>query len=122
VPATKTKKSAAKATKAKDEQAIALAAAARDLARASGLTSAYGAGEAREIINRFDVTRARGVLTIVKDGGEPQKIKAAVLSAFIAGEKNDATREAAKLMAALSGDLKGMLYGRKSACFIAAAA
>ena len=106
----------------KDPEATALAAAARDLARAAGLKSGYTSGEGREVLNRFTVEKARGVLVITKDAGEPKRIKLAVLRAFLAGEKGDDTRKAAKLMAELARDLKGMLYGRKLAAFLIARA
>ena len=105
----------------KDPEAAALATAARDIARAAGLKSAYSSGEGREVLDRFTVERTRGVLAITKDGGEPQKIKLTVLRAFVAGEKDDDTRDAAKLMAELAQGMKGMLYGRKIAAFLVAA-
>lgn len=104
----------------KDPEAAALAAAARNLARAAGLKSGYTSGEGREVLNRFTVEKARGVLVITKNDGEPQRVKLAVLRAFLAGEKTADTRQTAKLMAELARDLKGMLYGRKLAAFLIA--
>jgi hypothetical protein len=106
----------------KDAKAAELATAARDLARAAGLKSAYTSGEGREVLDRFTVERARGALVIAKDSGEPVRVKLTVLRAFVAGEKDDDTRAAAKVMAELARDLKGMLYGRKLACFLIARA
>ena len=95
MPATKTITVAGTENKAaktpKDRQGAALAAAARDIARAAGLKSGYTSGEGREVLNRFTVERARGVLVIAKDSGEPQRIKASVLRRFVAGEKTNDT-------------------------------
>jgi len=108
----------------KDPEATALATAARDIARTAGLKSAYTSGEGREVIDRFTVEKARGVLVIAKDNGEPQRIKASVVKAFVAGERkgDDDTKQAAKLMAELAKDAKSMLYGRKLACYLLARA
>ena len=120
MPATATKKPAAKkAAKAKDEQAIALAAAARDLARAAGLKSAYSAGEARGVLDAMTVAKARGVLTVTRDS-ESHRIKVAALKALLDGEKGVALAEAAKLMRTLSVGLPGTMYGRKTAAFVLA--
>jgi hypothetical protein len=114
---------AKKERKHKDPEAHALATAAREAARAAGLKSQYTSGEGREVLDRFTVTKApRGVLVITKDGGEPQRVKASVLKALIAGEKNDDTKAAAKLMAELARGAKSMLYGRKLAIYLIAAA
>lgn len=112
----------APATKlAKDPEASALAVAARDIARAAGLKSAYTPGEARGVLDHLAVETARGTLVISKDGGEPVRAKLATLRAFLAGEKNDDTRAVAKVMSALAADLPGTVYGRKIAAFLLAA-
>jgi hypothetical protein len=105
-----------------DPDAAALATAARELARAVGLKSAYTAGEAAEVLARFNVAQARGVLVIAKDSGEPVRVRASVLKAFVAGERTDDTRAAAKVMADLAKDAKSMLYGRKLAAYLVARA
>ena len=120
MPATKT---AAKVTTRKaDPDAAALADAARELARKHGLKSAYSVGEGREVLDRFTVERARGVLVITKDGADPARIKASVLRAFVAGEKTDDTPKTAKQMAELASGTRGMLYGRKLGAFLIARA
>jgi hypothetical protein len=118
MPATVTTTTDAPARTTKDPDATALAAAARDLARAAGLKSAYTSGEGREVLDRFTVERNRGTPVITKDGGDLQRIKLTVLRGFVAGEKDDDSRVAAKLTAALARELKGMLYGRRLACFL----
>jgi hypothetical protein len=120
MPATKTAPKVA--TRKADPEAAALADAARELARAAGLKSAYTAGEGREVLDRFTVDKARGALAISKDTADPVRIKADVLRAFVAGEKTDDTPAVAKQMAELASGTKGMLYGRKLGAFLLARA
>lgn len=117
MPATMTPPAAAR--QPKDPDAVTLATAARELARSAGLKSAYTSGEGREVLNRFALKRARGFLTVTKDGGEAQRVRVSEVRAFLQGEGN---QEVADLMAALAKDTKGTLYGRKLAAFLLAAA
>jgi len=123
MPATKTTTAPPAVRQPKDPEAAALAAAARDLARAAGLKSAYTPAEARGVLDHVTVEKApRGVLVLARDGVEPQRMRVSVLRAFISGEKTDDTRAAAKVMAELARDLPGTVYGRKMAAFLLAAA
>lgn len=117
MPATAT---ASKAVRPKDPEAAALAAAAQKLARAAGLKSAYTSGEGRGVIDRLTVEKARGMLTISKDGGKPVRVKVATLRALLAGDRTDDIRAAAKVMADLARDLPGTLYGKKMSAFLLA--
>src|SRR4051812_39225075 len=118
MPATATA-TATKATRTpKDPEGADLAAAARELARAAGLKSAYTPGEARGVIDHLAVVRKRGVLVISKDGGEPVRVKVATLRALLAGEKDADARAAAKVMGDLSRGMPGTLYCRKLGAFL----
>jgi hypothetical protein len=105
-----------------DPDAAKLATAAKEIARAAGLKSAYLPLEAREVMDHLSVTKARGALLITRDGGEPVRIKTAVLQSYIDGASRDeaGVGDAAKAMAEFSRGLEGTLYGRKTAVFITA--
>jgi hypothetical protein len=107
----------------RDPEGTALAAAAQELARGAGLTSRYSSGEARGVLDAFTVTKARGLLTVTRDGDQ-HRVKVATLKALLANERRDEdeVRDAAKLMTALSKGLPGTVYSRKLAAFLLARA
>lgn len=116
MPATKTRKTI---TAASDPEAAALSTAAREIARAAGLTSGYVPSEGRELLDRFTVKRERTVLIVKKDKDEPVRVKSSALKAFVSGDKD---ADVAKQMAELAHGAKTMLYGRKLGAYLLAAA
>src|SRR5262249_4369904 len=116
---TATAKAASKlVTRKSDPDAAELADAARKIARDAGLKSAYLVSEARGVLDAFTVTKTRGALAISR-GDEKHRVKVADLKSVIAKERGDEqdVKDAAKAMTALSHDLPGTMYGRKTAAF-----
>lgn len=123
MPATKTAATDATVKRQpKDPEASAFASAAQDLARRHGLKSAYLASEARGVLDRLTIEKARGALAIAKDGGEPVRVKLATLRALLAGDKTEDTTAARKVMTELARDMPGTVYARKITVFVLAAA